>query len=227
MATTMEKGRITPRRGVLFVLSSPSGAGKSTLARRLLASDDEFRLSVSATTRPARPGEVEGKDYFFVSEQEFAQMVSREQMLEHARVFGNLYGTPRAPVEAAINSGQDVLFDVDWQGAQQLRASDLGQSVVSVFILPPSIEELERRLRARAKDSDAVIARRMRQARAEISHWAEYDYVLINDDIDLCYSRIETIIRGERLRWRRQAGALFGQVNELYREFEERTGEQQ
>lgn len=212
---------------MLFVLSSPSGAGKSTLARRLLAADTNFTLSVSATTRPPRPGEIEGQDYFFVSPQQFEEQVARGEMLEHARVFGNSYGTPREPVRKWIDAGRDVLFDVDWQGAQQLRASDFSHLIVSVFILPPSIAELERRLRARAKDDAAVIHRRMSQARAEISHWATYDYVLTNDNVDLCQSQIETIIRGERLKWRRRASALFSEVEALYGEFEVRMGETQ
>jgi len=209
------------RRGILFVLSSPSGAGKTTLSRRLLADDPGFTLSVSATTRPARPVEVEGVDYFFVSKQRFDQMVSGREMLEHAHVFGNYYGTPRAPVEAAVLAGRDVLFDVDWQGAQQLRNSDLGALVVTVFILPPSIAALEQRLRQRGQDSDTVIAGRMAKARDEISHWAEYDYVLINDDLDLCYSRIGTIVAAERQRRERQKW-LQPHVDALYAEFEDR-----
>jgi len=209
------------RRGLLFVLSSPSGAGKSTLTRRLLASDPALALSVSATTRPPRDGETDGKDYFFVARDAFETMVADGRMLEHARVFDNLYGTPRAPVEERIRAGRDMLFDVDWQGAQQLRASDLGQSVVQVFILPPSIAELERRLRARAADSEDVIERRMAKARDEISHWAEYDYVLINDDLDSCLARIGTILAAERLRWTRQTW-LFPHVRSLNAEFEER-----
>ena len=210
------------RRGLLFVLSSPSGAGKSTLTRRLLAADPAIGLSVSATTRPPREGETHGKDYFFVSRAEFESMAADGRMLESAEVFGNFYGTPRGPVEAAIRAGRDMLFDVDWQGAQQLRASDLGQSVVQVFILPPSIAELERRLRARAADSDAVIAGRMAKARDEISHWAEYDYVLINDDLDSCLARIGTILAAERLRWTRQTW-LFPQIRALNAEFRERV----
>ncbi|MEM9046310.1 MAG: guanylate kinase [Pseudomonadota bacterium] len=209
------------RRGIMFILSSPSGAGKSTLSRRLLESDPAFELSISATTRAKRPAEVEGNHYYFVEKEEFSRMVAANEMLEHATVFGNYYGTPRKPVETALDQGRDVLFDVDWQGAQQLGASDLGQSVVKVFLLPPSIDELERRLRARAEDSDTVIVQRMAEAQAEISHWAEYDYVLINDNLDQCFSRIETIIAAERLRWRRQKW-VFGQVNALYSEFEER-----
>ncbi len=209
------------RRGILFVLSSPSGAGKTTLSRRLLADDPGFTLSVSATTRPPRPSEVEGRDYFFVSKQQFDRMVGERKMLEHAHVFGNFYGTPRAPVEAAIRTGRDVLFDVDWQGAQQLRNSDLGALVVTMFLLPPSIAALEQRLRRRGQDSDQVIAGRMAKARDEISHWAEYDYVLINDDLDLCYSRIGTIVAAERQRRDRQKW-LQPHVDALYAEFEER-----
>ena len=209
------------RSGLLVVLSSPSGAGKSTLSRRLLQSDPDFELSVSATTRPPRPGEIEGKDYFFVSKQRFAGMVGDGGMLEHAEVFGNHYGTPRAPVERALFSGRDVLFDVDWQGAQQLRESPLGHSVIQIFILPPSIAALEARLNARAQDSAEVISGRMAKAKSEISHWAEYDYVLINDDLDLCYSQIETIVAAERLRRIRQRG-LGAHVTQLNDEFEAR-----
>ena len=209
------------RSGLLVVLSSPSGAGKSTLSRRLLSSDAEFTLSVSATTRPPRPGEVDGEDYFFVSKQAFDDMVATGKMLEHAEVFDNRYGTPKDPVEAALEAGKDVLFDVDWQGAQQLRASPLGHAVVQIFILPPSIAALEARLNTRGQDSDAVIAGRMSKAKSEISHWAEYDYVLINDDLNLCYSQIETIIRAERLTRTRQRG-LAGVVNRLNAEFEQR-----
>jgi len=212
------------RRGILFVLSSPSGAGKTTLSRRLLADDPDFSLSISATTRPPRPGETEGVHYFFVSQQRFGGMVAGREMLEHAHVFGHFYGTPRAPVEAAIQQGRDVLFDVDWQGAQQLRQSDLGALVVTVFILPPSIAALEARLRTRAQDSDTVIAGRMAKARDEISHWAEYDYVLINDDLETCYSRIGTIIAAERQRRDRQKW-LKPHVDALYREFDEKIGE--
>jgi guanylate kinase len=194
------------RNGILLVLSSPSGAGKSTLTRRLLAEDPSFSLSVSATTRPSRKGETHGIHYFFVSHEEFDKMVSEAAMLEHAHVFGNRYGTPRAPVEEAVNAGRDVLFDVDWQGAQQLRLSPLGPSVVSVFVLPPSITELEKRLISRAQDSPEVIAGRMAKAHSEISHWAEYDYVLINDDLDRCFAQIETIVKAERLRLARQPG---------------------
>jgi guanylate kinase len=212
------------RRGILFVLSSPSGAGKTTLSRKLLAEDPVFSLSVSATTRPPRPGETAGKDYFFVSQKRFDQMVAEREMLEHAHVFGHSYGTPRAPVEDAVRAGRDVLFDVDWQGAQQLRNSDLGPLVVTVFILPPSIAALEQRLRMRAQDSDEVIAGRMAKARDEISHWAEYDYVLINDDLAACYSRIGTIVAAERQRRDRQKW-LQPHVDALNSEFQARMKE--
>lgn len=209
------------RSGLLFVLSSPSGAGKSTLSRRLLASDPAFQLSVSATTRPPRPGETDGKDYFFLTEAAFEARCAAGEFLEHARVFGHRYGTPRAPVEAAISAGRDVLFDVDWQGTQQLKASSLSHAVVTVFILPPSIAELERRLRHRAQDSDETITRRMSKSLSEISHWSEYDYVLINDNLDECFSQIETIVRAERLRFPRQT-RVNRHVDALKREFEER-----
>ncbi len=211
----------TERRGIMFILSSPSGAGKSTITRRLLETDPAFMLSVSATTRPQRGGEIEGDHYYFVDKKEFSRMVAAGEMLEHATVFENSYGTPRAPVERALASGCDVLFDVDWQGAQQLGASDLAPAVVKVFLLPPSIAELERRLKVRAADSDEVIGRRMRKARDEISHWAEYEYVLINDNLDRCFSQIEKIIAAERLKWQRQKW-VFPAVNALYDEFEER-----
>lgn len=210
------------RRGILLVLSSPSGAGKTTLSRRMLAADPDFTLSVSVTTRPPRDNEREGLDYFFISREGFERMVSDGDLLEHAHVFGHAYGTPRAPVKQAILSGRDVLFDVDWQGAQQLRASDLGQFVVSIFVLPPSIEALKARLVDRGLDAPEVIAARMARARDEISHWAEYDYVLINDDLDMCFSRIETIVAAERLRWRRQRW-LFPHIERLNQEFEEQT----
>ncbi len=208
------------RRGLLIILSSPSGAGKSTLSRRLLEVDPEVRFSVSATTRPPRAGEQEGREYFFRSRREFEEMAAGGEMLEHAEVFGNLYGTPRAPVEAAIASGRDVLFDVDWQGGQQIRNSALRDAVVSIFILPPSIAELERRLRQRGQDSAEVVARRMAKSRDEISHWAEYDYVLVNASLTRCEDELRAIINAERLRRDRQPG-LMAFVTRLNGEFEE------
>lgn len=195
------------RRGLLFVLSSPSGAGKSTLSKMILAQDTNISLSVSATTRAPRPGEVDGVDYHFVSVAQFEAMVAAGDFLEWAHVFGNRYGTPRAPVGALLREGRDVLFDIDWQGAQQLHQT-AGEDVARVFILPPSIEELERRLRARGTDSDAVIAARMDRARAEIGHWSEYDYVLVNDDVQRCGADIATILHVERLRRVRQTGLV-------------------
>jgi len=209
------------RRGLLIILSSPSGAGKSTLARRLMTWDPTLRFSVSATTRSPRAGEVDGREYYFRSHDEFQRMVAAGEMLEHAEVFGNFYGSPRAPVEVAMDEGRDTLFDIDWQGGQQIRNSALGKDVVSIFILPPSIAELERRLRARAQDSDEVIRGRMAKSEAEISHWAEYDYVLVNDDIDLAETSLKTILSAERLRRDRQPG-LTGFVRGLNKEFEAR-----
>lgn len=209
------------RRGLLIILSSPSGAGKSTLARRLMTWDPTLRFSVSATTRSPRAGEVDGREYYFRSHDEFQRMVAAGEMLEHAEVFGNFYGSPRAPVEVAMGEGRDTLFDIDWQGGQQIRNSALGKDVVSIFILPPSIAELERRLRARAQDSDEVIRGRMAKSEAEISHWAEYDYVLVNDDIDLAETSLKTILSAERLRRDRQPG-LTGFVRGLNKEFEAR-----
>ncbi|MFK7943246.1 MAG: guanylate kinase [Paracoccaceae bacterium] len=209
------------RNGLLLVISSPSGAGKSTLTRRLLEDDTAFEMSVSATTRPAREGETHGKHYFFLDRSQFEQMIGDGGLLEYAGVFGNLYGTPRAPVEAAIGAGRDVLFDVDWQGAQQLRLSALGNAVVSVFILPPSITTLEQRLISRGKDAPDVIRGRMDQAMSEISHWAEYDYVLVNDNLETCYDQIRTIVSAERLRLIRQPG-MRGFVDDLGHEFRER-----
>jgi len=207
------------RKGLLIILSSPSGAGKSTLAKRLMAWDPTLRFSVSATTRAPRPGEVDGREYWFHSRAEFLSMVAAGDMLEHAEVFGNLYGSPRAPVEAAMAEGRDTLFDIDWQGGQQIRNSVLGKDVVSVFVLPPSIAELERRLRTRAQDSDAVIAGRMAKSESEISHWAEYDYVLVNDDVDRAEADLRTILLAERMRRDRQPW-LSDFVRGLNREFE-------
>lgn len=209
------------RRGLLIILSSPSGAGKSTLSRRLLEAEREVRFSISATTRTPRPGETDGREYHFRSRDAFEAMIRAGEMLEYAEVFGNLYGTPRGPVEAAIVGGHDVLFDVDWQGGQQIRNSPLRDAVVSIFILPPTIADLEARLNARGQDSAEVVAGRMRKARDEISHWAEYDHVLINDDLDRCEADLRAIIRAERLRRDRQTG-LVDFVNGLNREFEER-----
>ena len=209
------------RRGLLIILSSPSGAGKSTLAKRLMAWDPSLRFSVSATTRAPRPGEEDGREYYFRSRAAFERMVAEGEMLEHAEVFGNFYGSPKAPVEAAMEEGRDTLFDIDWQGGQQIRNSVLGKDVVSIFVLPPSIAELERRLRSRAQDSDEVIAGRMAKSEAEISHWAEYDYVLVNDDLDRAEADLKTILTAERMRRDRQPD-LSGFVRGLNREFDAR-----
>jgi len=189
----------------MLVLSSPSGAGKTTISRRLLETDDNLSLSISATTRPARPAEVDGKDYLFVSDQRFAEMVAQDELLEHAVVFGNNYGTPRAPVEDALVEGHDVLFDIDWQGTQQVRES-ARDDLVSVFILPPSTSELERRLHSRAQDSDEVVRGRMAKAADEMSHWAEYDYIIINDDLTRSVEQVEAILTAERLKRERRIG---------------------
>lgn len=215
-------GNKSSRRGLLIILSSPSGAGKSTLSRRLLEFDPDVRFSISATTRPPRPGEQDGRDYFFKSRWEFQEMVRAGEMLESAEVFGNFYGTPRPPVEQAIEAGQDVLFDVDWQGGQQIRNSPLRESVVSIFILPPSIAELENRLRNRGQDSEEVIQERMRKSRDEISHWAEYDYVLVNENLAQCESQLKSIIQAERLR-RDRRPQLMEFVNMMNQEFEGST----
>jgi guanylate kinase len=193
------------RRGLMMVLSSPSGAGKTTISRRLLDADSELRLSVSVTTRPPRPDEVEGRDYYFIDATEFNLMVNREQLLEHAKVFGNYYGTPRMPVENTLSSGRDVLFDIDWQGTQQL-AEKARDDLVSVFILPPSWHELERRLYSRAQDDPSEINRRMAKASDEMSHWAEYDYVIVNRDLDDSVAAVQAILRSERRKRRRQIG---------------------
>jgi guanylate kinase len=195
------------RRGLLFVLSSPSGAGKSTLARKLLYADAQISLSVSATTRPPRPGEQDGVDYHFVDVTKFKQMISDGAFLEWAHVFGHRYGTPKTPVEETLAQGRDVLFDIDWQGTQQLY-QEAGNDVVRVFILPPSITELEQRLRNRGTDSEDVIADRMARAKSEIGHWDGYDYVLINDDIEACFKKVQNILAAERLRRSRQKGLI-------------------
>jgi guanylate kinase len=210
------------RRGLLIILSSPSGAGKSTLAARLRAWDPTLNFSVSATTRAPRPSEEHGREYYFHSREEFQDMVAKGDMLEHAEVFGNYYGSPKGPVEEAINAGRDVLFDIDWQGGQQVRASVLGKHVLSIFILPPSIPELERRLFARAQDSKEVIDGRMSKSRGEISHWPEYDYVLVNEDLDETEARLKTIVAAERLRLSQQPD-LVNVVRRLNKEFEDRS----
>lgn len=191
------------RRGLMLVLSSPSGAGKSTISRALLDSHPELAMSVSATTRPIRPGEVDGKDYYFVDQLEFDKMVRTNDFLEHATVFGNSYGTPRGPVMAALENGKDVLFDVDWQGTQQLRQNAL-EDLVTIFILPPSLQELERRLLTRNQDSTDVVQNRMDRAYAEMSHWAEYDYIIINEDIETSVATANSILAAERARRERQ-----------------------
>ena len=193
------------RRGLLLVLSSPSGAGKTTLARRLLEIDGEIEISVSVTTRPPRPGEVQGIDYFFVDRAEFARMREAGELLEWAHVFDNFYGTPRKPVEQALAAGRDVLFDIDWQGCQQLEEK-LPQDLVRVFVLPPSGRELEQRLRARAQDPPEVVTRRMAEAAAEISHWAEYEYVLVNADLESSVAGLKSILTAERLKRERLRG---------------------
>ncbi len=227
MADSVSPSQDLPRRGLMFILSSPSGAGKTTIAKKLLAAEgDALAMSVSVTTRPIRPGEVDGRDYHFTQEAEFRQRVADDAFLEWAEVFGNLYGTPRAAVVQGLETGQDYLFDVDWQGAQQLSQRAL-PDVVSVFLLPPSIEELEKRLRGRGTDSDQVIAARMAKAQseirhgletskgrnmdavlAEITHWDGYDYVLINDDVERCFGQVRTILQAERLRRTRQTGLV-------------------
>ena len=193
------------RRGLLFVMSSPSGAGKTTLSRKLLAADTNISMSVSVTTRKPRPAEVDGRDYHFISQETFDAMVQRGELLEWANVFGNHYGTPRKPVEDALVAGRDVLFDIDWQGTQQL-AQNMKEDLVRVFILPPSADILHDRLIARAQDSAAVVAKRMAQAESEISHWPEYDYVIVNDLIEESHKQVMAILVAERLRRRRQLG---------------------
>lgn len=195
------------RRGLMFILSSPSGAGKTTLSKMLLAADPEIRLSVSVTTRPPRAGEIDGVHYSFVSDATFDAMVAEDDFYEWAEVFGNRYGTPKGAIRAALKEGQDFLFDIDWQGTQQLYQKDQ-QDVVRVFILPPSIDELHRRLQGRATDSAEVIAARMERARAEISHWDGYDYVIINDDVEVCFAKVRAILEAERMKRARQTGLI-------------------
>jgi guanylate kinase len=206
------------RRGLMFVLSSPSGAGKTTLSRLLIERMPGLRMSVSVTTRAKRPGEIDGKDYLFVDKARFEQMTKRHELLEWATVFDNRYGTPRAPVEAALSAGQDVLFDIDWQGTQQLREKARAD-VVSVFILPPSAADLEKRLHSRAQDSNEVIRGRMSRASHEMSHWAEYDYIVINRDVDEAFTEVQSILKAERLKRERRTG-LTTFVRELQRQLE-------
>jgi guanylate kinase len=195
------------RRGLMLVLSSPSGAGKTTLSRMLLKSDASVELSVSVTTRPRRANEKDGRDYRFIQKPQFEKMKQKGELLESAEVFGNFYGTPRAPVERALAAGRDVLFDIDWQGTQQLRDNEkVKTDVVTIFVLPPSTADLEKRLRTRAQDSDAVIASRMAKAADELSHWAEYDYVVINKDIEQAFADVRAILAAERLKRARQTG---------------------
>ena len=206
------------RRGLMFVLSSPSGAGKTTLSRLLIDRVRGLTMSVSATTRPKRPGEVDGRDYWFVDQSRFESMVRQDELLEWANVFDHRYGTPRAPVEAALSAGRDMLFDIDWQGTQQLREK-AGEDVVSVFILPPSAADLEQRLHSRAQDSDEVIRGRMSRASHEMSHWAEYDYIVINHDIDAAFAEVQSILRAERLKRKRRTG-LTTFVRQLQRQLD-------
>ena len=193
------------RRGLMLVLSSPSGACKTTISRKLLEGEADLSLSISVTTRPPRPGEIDGKDYIFLAAERFDAMVSGGELLEHAVVFGHKYGTPKAPVEQALAAGRDVLFDIDWQGTQQLK-QEMREDLVSIFILPPSTKELERRLYARAQDSEEVVRGRMAKAADEMSHWAEYDYIVVNDAIDRSLSEVEAILMAERLRRQRRIG---------------------
>jgi len=206
------------RRGLMFVLSSPSGAGKTTLSRMLIAETPDLQMSVSATTRSMRPGEVEGKDYYFVDQKRFEAMVSGGELLEWATVFGNRYGTPRSPVDTALAAGRDVLFDIDCQGTQQLR-SRAPNDVVSVFILPPSVTALEQRLHTRAQDSDDVIRGRMKKAGDEMSHFDAYDYIVVNDNIGIAFEAVRSILRAEQLKRERQIG-LSGFVRDLQRQLE-------
>jgi len=195
------------RRGLMFVLSSPSGAGKTTISRMLLEADENIRMSVSCTTRPIRPGEVEGRDYHFTDADQFDRMVDNEAFLEWAIVFGHRYGTPKSQVAAGLEAGQDFLFDIDWQGTQQLHQK-MGEHVVRVFLLPPSLAELRERLTKRGTDSEEVIEGRMARAQSEIEHWHDYDYVLVNDDVDACFKKVQQILAAERLRRSRQTGLI-------------------
>jgi guanylate kinase len=205
MPATGDPGNLIARRGLMLVLSSPSGAGKTTLSRKLLQEDSDVSLSISVTTRPPRPGEINGRDYHFINDRRFEEMVQNDELLEWARVFDYRYGTPRRPVAEALVGGRDVLFDIDWQGTQQLREK-ARSDLVSIFVLPPSVPELERRLRSRAQDDEATIRKRMAKAADEVSHWAEYDYVVINRDIDRAFNEARAILSAERLKRERQPG---------------------
>lgn len=205
--TMPQSAALVRRRGLMLVLSSPSGAGKTTISRALLQNDPDINMSVSVTTRPPRPGEVDGRDYHFIDEPEFRRRVEAGELLEHARVFDNYYGTPRGPVEATLSQGRDVLFDIDWQGTQQL-AQNAREDLVSIFILPPSVAELERRLRSRAQDPEDVVARRMAKAADEMSHWPEYDYIIVNVDADDSVRQVQAILQAERLKRERQVGLV-------------------
>lgn len=216
--TAHRHGSLIERRGLMFVLSSPSGAGKTTLSRLLIQRMPGLKMSVSATTRPKRPGEVDGRDYLFVDKARFEHMVQRNELLEWAVVFDNRYGTPRAPVEAALTAGEDVLFDIDWQGTQQLREK-AHADVVSAFILPPSATDLEKRLHSRAQDSADVIRSRMSRASHELSHWAEYDYIVINYDIEEAFAEVRSILKAERLKRERRSG-LTTFVRDLQRQLQ-------
>lgn len=218
----MEFGKIMvkTRRGLLIILSSPSGAGKSTLSRMLLDWDPSLRFSVSATTRGPRTGEKDGKEYFFKTREEFEALINSNGMLEHAEVFGNLYGSPSEPVESAVSKGIDVVFDVDWQGWQQIRKSNMKSDVVSIFILPPSINELERRLNARGQDSSEVVANRMSKSKGEISHWSEYEYIIVNNDLQQSFETLKSILISERTKQSRRED-LEDLVHKLNNEFSE------
>ncbi len=210
------------RRGLLIILSSASGTGKTTLARKLTEWDPTIRFSISATTRPPRPGETHGQEYFFTDRAGFEAMVAADDMLEYAEVFGHLYGSPKGPAAKAVAMGHDVIFDIDWQGGQQIRSSNLARDVVSIFLLPPSIMELETRLHTRGQDTPEVIVKRMAQSQAEISHWAEYDYVLVNDTLEKSFESLKTILSAERLRRDRQP-QLADRVRALNLEFMQRN----
>ena len=214
--------RNTRRRGMLIVISSPSGAGKTTLVKRLNKWDPSIRISVSATTRPPRQGETDGKEYCFVDKRKFQCMARNNAFLEYAEVFGHLYGTPSEPVGEAVSSGNDIVFDIDWQGGMQIRKSEFAHDTISIFVLPPSIQELEKRLRQRGKDTDKTVMSRMSEACSEISHWPQYDYVLVNKDMESAVVKVKTIIKAERLRRSRQHG-LVKFVKELNQEFEARA----